>query len=266
MQYGPRLVACFALLVLASGGETGSSSDSELDVSVAQQQRALETEAPRRDAYDADDERPPPERGFHETDKHGKWPRRRPFTGRALRPAPFYRSTSAAGLLEGGYRADTQVSHRTGIARDALQSPEEAPLDLEGLVETANQSPNKGAPATGGPHGYHPPHRGHDRVSTWSMADASDSTSDELDRACRLPIGAERRRAFSLIREKIEARRRQRLSTTWNPFTLLGSSDPRTFLDSRRINTPRHLAAPESVLLREINSERRKRRAPGRHR
>ena len=49
------------------------------------------------------------------------------------------------------------------------------------------------------------------RSSPWSMADASESTSDELDRACRLPIRAERRRAFSLIREKIEARRDQKI-------------------------------------------------------
>ena len=234
---------------------------------MSQQQRALETGTPRRDAYDADDEGLPPEGGSrhdfqHQTNKQGKWPRRRPFTGRALRPAPLSRSTAATGPLEDGVRANAPVSHRTGTARDAFRLSKEAPLDLEGLVETTNQPSDEGPPAPGGSRSHHPSHQRHDRVPAWSMADASESTSDELDRACRLPIGAERRHAFSLIREKIETRRRQRSSTTWNPFTLLSSARPPIPLDSYWAAPRRHPDAPRPVLLRETNSERRRRSTP----
>ena len=55
MRHGSSLVACLALLALASRREAGSSSDSGSENPVVRQQMALETEAQQGDAYDAHD-------------------------------------------------------------------------------------------------------------------------------------------------------------------------------------------------------------------
>ena len=261
MRYGSSLVPCLALLALASRGEAGSSPDSGSENPVVRQLQALETEAQRGDAYDADDEGPLPEGSLPTPNDRGKWPRERLYAGRAVRPAPFSRGAPAPGPLEDGRRENAPVSHRAGLARPALRPSEKASLALAGLVRTTNQSSNEGANAPGGSDGHHPQHQGRDHVPAWSMADASESTSDELDRACRLPVGAERRLAFSIIRKKIEARKQQ-TSATWNPFTLLSQSGSSVPLGYRRSDSLRTPVDPQSPLLRETSSERRKRRAP----
>ena len=273
MQPGTSLVVVLSLTAFAFCDGAGSGSDSGLEASVARQQMELETEGRRGDAYDADDEETNPERRLPTIGERGKCPRQRLHSGRALRPAPFCRGAPVSGPLEVGLGKAATVPHRAGVTRPAFQRPEEAPLDLVGLVPTAEKPANKGMDPSRGPDCDKGNNRERDHVPAWSMEDASESTTDELDRACRLPVGSERRRAFSAIREKIKARKRRSSKPataeretshavdaptgTWNPFTLLSKPEPSVLLGFGRSYPPRAPSGHQLPVSREAGSERR---------